>query len=80
MYGSKGLVPRNGYNTKLCSKCGLVKFEVMKLHIVLQALSSLQAHTDDLRIYKKIVILEQGKPGIRRLYRQRSSDEENYKV
>lgn len=53
----------------------------MKLHIVLQALSSLQAHTDDLRIYNiKIVILEQGKPGIRRLYRQRSSDEENYKV
>ncbi|MGL5716659.1 MAG: hypothetical protein ACRCX2_26830 [Paraclostridium sp.] len=36
--------------TQMCSKCGLVKFYVMKLHIVLQALSSLQAHTNDLRI------------------------------
>lgn len=34
-----------------CSKCGLVKLYYMKLHIVLQALSSLQAHTNDLRVH-----------------------------
>ena len=49
------------------SKCGLVRLVVMKIHIVLQALSSLQAHTGDLRIYV-IVILEQGKLGIWRVY------------
>lgn len=34
-------------------KCGLVKFILMKTHIMLQALSSLQAQTNDLRIYVK---------------------------
>ena len=50
------------------SKCGLVRLVVMKIHMVLQALSSLQAHTGDLRIYAQIVILEQGKLGIWRVY------------
>ena len=49
------------------SKCGLVRLVVMNIHIVLQALSLLQAHTGDLRIFV-IVILEQGKLGIWRVY------------
>jgi hypothetical protein len=35
---------------------------------MLKALSSLQAYTDDLRIYEKIVIMEQEKLGIQRFY------------
>lgn len=35
----------------MCRKCGLVNFSALKNHIVLQALSSLQAYTDNLRIY-----------------------------
>jgi hypothetical protein len=49
----------------------------MKIHMVLQAPSSLQAQTNDLRIYVKIVITEQGKLGIWRIYCLRSSDKEN---
>lgn len=52
----------------------------MKIHIMLQALSSLQAYTDDLRIYEKIVIMEQGKLGIQRFYYLRSSDKENVSI
>ena len=33
--------------------CGLVRFEHMKIHIVLKALSSTQAYISDLRIYVK---------------------------
>lgn len=33
--------------------CGLVRFEYMKIHIVLKALSSTQAYISDLRIYVK---------------------------
>ena len=51
----------------------------MKIHIVLQVLSSLQAYTDNLRIYVKIVIMEQGKLGILRFYCLRSIDKENLK-
>lgn len=47
---------------------------------MLQALSSLQAYTDDLRIYKEIVIMEQGKLGIQRFYYQRSIDKENVSI
>ncbi|UZQ48741.1 hypothetical protein [Clostridium kluyveri] len=49
----------------------------MKIHIVLKALSSLQAHTDDLRIYVQIAITEQGKLRIWRFYYRRSSDKES---
>jgi hypothetical protein len=48
----------------------------MKIPIVLKALSSLQAYTNDLRIYVKIVIMEQGKLRIWRFYYQRSIDKE----
>ncbi|MEG1009236.1 MAG: hypothetical protein RSF67_05405 [Clostridia bacterium] len=41
MYGSKYIIFRNEYNTNKCSKCGLVRFSAMKLHIVLEALSKL---------------------------------------
>ena len=54
----------------MCSKCGLVKIDAMNPHIVLKALSSLQAHTDDLKIYVKILIMEQGKFGMWRFYCQ----------
>jgi len=56
--------------TQMCSKCGRVKFDSMKVHIVLQALSSLQAYTDDLMIYVMIAITEQGKFGMWRFYYQ----------
>lgn len=49
----------------------------MKVHIMLQALSSLQAYTSDLRIYVKIAIMEQGKLRIWRFYCLRSIDKEN---
>lgn len=52
----------------------------MKIHIMLEALSSLQAYTDDLRIYEKIVIMEQGKLGIQRFYYLWSSDKENVSI
>ena len=63
--------------THMCSGCGLVKLYSMKIHIVLKALSSLQAHTDDLRIYVQIAITEQGKLRIWRFYYRRSSDKES---
>ncbi|MEG2353418.1 MAG: hypothetical protein RSB70_02110 [Clostridium sp.] len=49
-------------------KCGWVKLVSMKVHIVLKALSSLQAQTDDLRIIIMITAMEQGKPRIWRVY------------
>ncbi|MGL5576146.1 MAG: hypothetical protein ACRDCW_11450 [Sarcina sp.] len=52
----------------------------MKNHIMLQALLSLQAYTNDLRIYVKIVIMEQGKLRIWRVYSLRSSDKENVSI
>ena len=39
--------------TQPCRKCGLVRLAGMKIHIVLQALSSTQAYISDLRIYVK---------------------------
>lgn len=48
----------------------------MKPHIVLKALSSLQAYTDDLRINAQIVIMEQGKLRMWRFYYRRNIDEE----
>lgn len=48
----------------------------MKLHIVLQALSSTQAQTDNLRIYAQIVITEQGKLRMWRFYHLRNSNKE----
>ena len=52
----------------------------MKLHIVLQALSSLQAYTDNLRIYEKIERMEQGKFGMWRFYYLWNSDKERLKA
>ena len=49
----------------------------MKNHILLKAISSLQAHTDDLRIYVKIIITEQGKLRRWRFYCQRNLDKES---
>jgi hypothetical protein len=48
----------------MCRKCGKVKLVVMKYHIVLKALSSLQVHRRNLKIYVKIVLLERNKPRI----------------
>lgn len=74
MYGSRRRIFRNELDTYKCSKCGLVNFAVMKIHLMLQALTNLQAHTNDLRIYVKIVITEQGKLRTWRFYYPRSVD------
>jgi hypothetical protein len=42
-------------------KCGKVKIIDMKCHRVLQALSSLQAQSKNLRLYVQIGLSEQGK-------------------
>ena len=42
-------------------KCGVVRMAYMKLHKVLKALSSLQAHSKNLKLYVQIGLLEQGK-------------------
>lgn len=39
------------YNNR--RKCGLVRLVIMNPHIMLKALSSLQAQTNDLKIYVK---------------------------
>ena len=65
---------------KLWGKCGWVRFYIMKIHIMLKALSNLQAYTDDLRIYEKRVIMEQGKLGILRVYSLWNSDKENANI
>lgn len=54
--------------TRKCGNCGRVKIFDMKYHIVLQALSRLQVHTHDLRVYVQIAVTEQGKPGRWRNY------------
>jgi hypothetical protein len=46
---------------------GKVRMQYMKFHIVLQALSNIQAQRKHLRIYVKIEELEQGKLEIWRL-------------
>lgn len=52
----------------------------MKDYIALKALSSLQAYTNDLREYVKIVIMEQGKLRIWRFYCRRSIDKESKSI
>ena len=60
---------RNAISTVVCSKCGKVSFVVMKYHIVLQALSSLQIQRGDLKIYAQIILSEHDKSRIQeRLY------------
>ena len=49
---------------------GKVKLTTMKYLIVLQALSSTQAHRVDLMIYVQIGLLERGKQGTLRAYSQ----------
>ena len=41
--------------------CGKVKIAVMKNHTVLAALSSLQTHSKNLKLYAQIELSEQGK-------------------
>ena len=50
--------------TQMCHWCGKVKLPTMKYHIVLQALSSQQAHRRNLKVYVKIVLSERVKPRI----------------
>lgn len=51
MYGSKRGISRNAILAKVQGLCGLVKFCVMKVHILLQAISSKQAHRGNLKAY-----------------------------
>jgi len=61
MYGSRRLINRNVNTKKVWGKCGKVIFCWVKYHIVLQALSSLQAYRIHLRIYVKINLSERCK-------------------
>lgn len=61
---------------QLWGECGLVKLHFMKIHIMLQALSSSQAYTDNLRIYEQIKIMEQSKLKMWRFHYRGNSDKE----
>lgn len=50
MYGSKTDIVEM-LQTQLCRECGLVKLSFMKSHIMLKALSSSQAHRENLKVY-----------------------------
>ena len=69
------------YNPQLCRRCGKVRIVKAKYHIVLQALSSLQAYRGNLKIYVKIILSERDKPRIsERLHCDDDIDKENMKI
>ena len=61
MYGFKRKLRRNAQGNTKFRKYGKVKIHSMKYHTVLQALSSLQAQSRNLKLNVQIGLSEQGK-------------------